>query len=220
MGGGGSADTSSSRHGAGALLQSPRPPRKKSALFTYTLKFLDVIVGEYVCFLQVLVRVQGLAHQRFPEGGQEVQGKRDVCSDGDPQQLAQEVQQLLLPIGDGAGGQDVLALEAKAGVRDGPQGLVEGAELSAHPSGSSRGAQAPRLTLFLLTAELGHSRRRESEELCSSLHTCHRKWRKEPPAGQKGALRCPAHRPGPHRDTSHAAPCTRASVSGKNLPEG
>lgn len=39
------------------------------------------------------------------------------------------------------------------------------------------------LTLFLLTAELGHSSRRDSEELCSSLHTCHRKWRKEPPAG-------------------------------------
>lgn len=47
-------------------------------------------------------------------------------------------------------------------------------------------AQASRLTLFLLTAELGHSSRRESEELCSSLHTCHRKWRKEPPAGQVG----------------------------------
>lgn len=38
------------------------------------------------------------------------------------------------------------------------------------------------LTLFLLTAELGHSRSSDSEELCSSLHTCHRKCRKEPPA--------------------------------------
>lgn len=48
----------------------------------------------------------------------------------------------------------------------------------------SGGRAGRRLTLFLLTAELGHSRRRDREELCSSLHTCHRKWRKEPPAGQ------------------------------------
>lgn len=40
------------------------------------------------------------------------------------------------------------------------------------------------LTLFLLTAELGHSKRSDSEELCSSLHTCHRKCRKEPPVGR------------------------------------
>lgn len=70
--------------GQGHCSRAPRPPRKKNALFTYTLKFLDVIVGEYVCFLQVLVRVQGLAHQCLPEGGQEVQGKGDICSDGDP----------------------------------------------------------------------------------------------------------------------------------------
>ena len=84
VGGGASADASSSRHRAGALLQSPVAPQENNALFTYTLKFLDVIVGEYVCFLQVLVRVQGLAHQCLPEGGQEVQGEGDICSDGDP----------------------------------------------------------------------------------------------------------------------------------------
>lgn len=70
-----------------------------------------------------MVRVQGLAHERLPEGGQEVQGEGDVCSDGDPQQLAQEVQQLLLPVGDGAGGQDVLALEAEAEARMDHRGL-------------------------------------------------------------------------------------------------
>lgn len=85
-----------------------------NALPTYTLELLDVIVGEYVCFLQVSVGVQGLAHQRLPEGGQEVQRKRDVGSNGNSQQLPQEVQQLLLPVGDGAGGQDVLALEVEA----------------------------------------------------------------------------------------------------------
>lgn len=97
----------------GALLRAPLSPRKRG-LFTYTLEFLDIIVGEYVCFLQVLVRVQGLTHQRLPEGGQEVQGKRDICSNRNSQQLAQEVQQLLLPVGDGAWGQDVLALEVEA----------------------------------------------------------------------------------------------------------
>lgn len=85
-----------------------------NALSTYTLELLDVVVGEYVCFLQVSVGVQRLAHQRLPEGGQEVQRKRDVGSNGNSQQLPQEVQQLLLPVGDGAGGQDVLALEVEA----------------------------------------------------------------------------------------------------------
>lgn len=57
---------------------------------------------------------------------------------------------------------------------------------------SWRGHALGCLTLFLLTAELGHSSRRDSEELCSSLHTCHRKWRKEPPAGgTDGALSAP-----------------------------
>lgn len=50
------------------------------------------------------------------------------------------------------------------------------------------------LTLFLLTAELGHNRSSDSEELCSSLHTCHKKWRKEPPAEQIPALPPPAGR--------------------------
>lgn len=85
-------------------------------LFTYTFEFLDIIVCEDVGLLQVLVRVQGLTHQRLPEGGQEVQGKRDIGSDRDSQQLPQEVQKLLLPTGDGAGGQDVLALEVEAGL--------------------------------------------------------------------------------------------------------
>lgn len=96
-------------HCSGALL-SPRI----NVLFTYTFEFLDVVVREYVCFLQVLVRVQGLPYQCLPEGGQEVQGQRDICSNCDSQQLPQEVQQLLLPIGDGAGGQDVLALHMEA----------------------------------------------------------------------------------------------------------
>lgn len=94
----------------------PLSPRL-DVLSTYTLKFLDIVVGEYVCFLQVLVRVQGLAHQCFPEGGQEVQRQRDICSNCNSQQLPQEVQQLLLPIGDGAGGQDVLALDMEAEAR-------------------------------------------------------------------------------------------------------
>lgn len=47
-------------------------------------------------------------------------------------------------------------------------------------------------TLFLFTAELGHNRRRESEELCNSLQTCQRKWRKDPPAKERGTImKCP-----------------------------
>lgn len=88
--------------GQGHCSRAPRPPRKKNALFTYTLKFLDVIVGEYVCFLQVLVRVQGSPTSVFQKEGRGP-GKGDICRDGDPVQLAQEVQQLLLPVGDGAG---------------------------------------------------------------------------------------------------------------------
>lgn len=94
----------------------PHSPRI-TVLLTYTLEFLDIIVGEYVCFLQVLVRVQGLTHQRLPEGRQQVQGQRDVSSNGDAQQLPQEVQQLLLPVGEGAGRQDVLALQVEAALR-------------------------------------------------------------------------------------------------------
>lgn len=81
---------------------------------TYALEFLDVVIGENVRLLQVLVGVEGLPHQCFPEGGQEVQRQRDVCTDGYAQQLAQEVQQLLLAVGDGAGRQDVLALWVEA----------------------------------------------------------------------------------------------------------
>lgn len=92
-----------------------QPPRTVPC--THALKLLDVIVGEDIRFLQVLLRVQGLAHQRLPEGGQEVQGQRDICPNCNPQQLPQEVQQLLLPVGDGARGQDILALEAEVGMR-------------------------------------------------------------------------------------------------------
>lgn len=96
------------------MATGPRGPLPQQAPFTHTLKFLDIIVGENVCFLQVLVRVQGLTHQHLPEGGQEVQGERDIRSNCNSQQLPQEVQQLFLPVGDGARGQDVLALEAQA----------------------------------------------------------------------------------------------------------
>lgn len=63
-----------------------------------------------------------------------------------------------------------------------PRGVrLLGCRTSATPGLRSR-------TLFLLTAELGHSRSRDSEELCSSLHTCHRKWRKEPPADRRSPV--------------------------------
>lgn len=78
------------------------------------------------------------------------------------------------------------------------------------------------LTLFLLTAELGHNSRRESEELCSSLHTCHRKWRKEPPAAQVEAHQhrdpcLPAHS---HLHPGHTSQQAESSygVGGRTLP--
>lgn len=81
-----------------------------------------------------------------------------------------------------------------------------------------------RLTLFLLTAELGHSSRREREELCSSLHTCHRKWRKEPPAGQMETHQHQATLPAgpvPSQNARSYANLTTATVEWKeNAPEG
>ena len=57
-----------------------------------------------------MLGVQGLAHQALPEGGQQVQRQGHVGADGDAQQLAQEVQQLLVGVADGTGRQDVLPL--------------------------------------------------------------------------------------------------------------
>jgi len=82
---------------------------------TYALKLVDVVVGEQVGVLQVLLRVQGLAHQTLPEGGQQVQGEGHVGPNGHAQQLAQEVEQLLLGVADGGGGQDVLPLGGRDG---------------------------------------------------------------------------------------------------------
>ena len=40
------------------------------------------------------------------------------------------------------------------------------------------------LTLFRLAAALGQGRSRERAELCSSLQTCHKKWRNDPPKSE------------------------------------
>lgn len=75
-------------------------------------------------------------------------------------------------------------------------------------------------TLFLLTAELGHNSRRDSEELCSSLHTCHRKCRKEPPVGHTETHQHrdpgspPACGPWAHLDLSSSATQNAAMVEG------
>lgn len=84
---------------------------------TYIFKFFDVVVGEDVSFLQIHVGIQGLSHQGLPEGGQEVQGQRNIGSDGDAQELPKEMEELLLGVGDGAGGQDVLPLWREQGTQ-------------------------------------------------------------------------------------------------------
>lgn len=94
--------------------------RKEEEKGTYIFKLFDVVVGEDVGFLQIHVGIQGLSHQGLPEGGQQIQGQRDISSDGDAQELPKEVEELLLSVGDGAGGQDVLPLWKK-----GTQGRIE-----------------------------------------------------------------------------------------------
>lgn len=79
-------------------------------LVPYIFKLSDIVVGEHIGFLQVLIRVQGLSDQTLPKGAQQVQRKWHVCSDGYAQKLAEEVQQLLLGIAYGAGSQDVFPL--------------------------------------------------------------------------------------------------------------
>jgi len=78
---------------------------------TYVFKFLDVVVGEDVSFLEIDVGIQWLSHQGLPEGGQEVKRQRNVRSNRDTQELPKEMEQLLLRVGDGAGRQDVLPLQ-------------------------------------------------------------------------------------------------------------
>lgn len=82
----------------------------RAALQTYVFKFFDIVVGEYVRLLEVKVWIQRFSNQGLPEGRQEVEGQGDVRPNGDAQQLPKEVQKLLLPIADGAGRQNVLAL--------------------------------------------------------------------------------------------------------------
>lgn len=107
---------------------------------------------------------------------------------------------------------------AAGGRREPPQGQ------GGRPGGADEGTGAPlpaRPTLFLLTAELGHSSRRDSDELCSSLHTCHRKCRKEPPVGhtetdQHGDPSSPPARgPCAHLDLSSFASPRAATVQGR-----
>lgn len=82
-----------------------------SAAPAHILKLLHVVVGQHVGLLQVLLGVERVAHQTLPEGTQEVQRKRHVCTDGYAQKLTEEVQQLLLGIAYGARRQDVLSLQ-------------------------------------------------------------------------------------------------------------
>lgn len=77
----------------------------------YIFKLLDIVVGEHISFLQVLLRVEGLAHKTLPKGAQQVQRKRHICADGYAQKLTKEVQQLFLCIADRARRQDVLPLK-------------------------------------------------------------------------------------------------------------
>jgi len=83
---------------------------RDSLLVPYIFKLLDVVVGDHIGFLQVLLRVEGLAHQTLPEGAQKVQRKWNICADGYAKKLTKEVQQLLLCVADRAGRQDVLPL--------------------------------------------------------------------------------------------------------------
>ncbi|KAL2298379.1 hypothetical protein Nmel_015373 [Mimus melanotis] len=53
---------------------------------------------EDVSFLQIHVGIQGLSHQSLPEGGQEVQGQRNISSDGNAQELPKEMEELLLGV--------------------------------------------------------------------------------------------------------------------------
>lgn len=76
----------------------------------YIFKLSDIVVGEHIGILQVLIWVQGLSDQTLPEGAQQVQRKRHIRSDGDAQKLTEEVQQLLLGVANGAGSQDVFPL--------------------------------------------------------------------------------------------------------------
>lgn len=89
----------------------PKTKREKKKEVIYIFKFFDVVVGEDVGFLEINVGIQGLSHQGLPEGRQEVERQRNICSNGDAQELPEEMEQLLLRVGDGAGRQDVLALQ-------------------------------------------------------------------------------------------------------------
>lgn len=82
----------------------------KRELVSYIFKLSDIVIGEHIGLLQVLIGVQGFSYQTLPEGAQQVQRKRHICSDGDAQKLTEEVQQLLLSVADGAGSQDVFPL--------------------------------------------------------------------------------------------------------------
>ena len=83
---------------------------RHTLLVPYIFKLLDIVVGEHICFLQVLLWVEGLAHQTLPEGAQQVQRKWHICTDGYSQKLTKEMQQLFFCVADRAGCQDVLPL--------------------------------------------------------------------------------------------------------------
>lgn len=89
----------------------PKTKREKRKEVIYIFKFFDVVVGEDVGFLEINVGIQGLSHQGLPEGWQEVKWQRNICSNGDAQELPEEMEQLLLRVGYGAGRQNVLALQ-------------------------------------------------------------------------------------------------------------
>lgn len=77
----------------------------------YVFKFLNVVVGQDVGLLEVHIWIQRFSYKGLPERGQEVQGQGNISPDGNAQQLPKKVQQLLLAVADGAGCQNVLALE-------------------------------------------------------------------------------------------------------------
>lgn len=78
---------------------------------TYIFKLLNIVVGEHICFLQVLLLVKRFSNEAFPKRSQQIQRKGDICPDGYAKELTKKVQQLFFCIADGAGSQDVLPLK-------------------------------------------------------------------------------------------------------------